>query len=153
MRNAEDESLLRAYGGIEMALWDLNGTLQGRPSRALLGGFVRERIPYTEYFAPRMAARRRRGRARTGRAGSRSTGTAAELARRGADRSSEAAGELLTFCRHRRPRAGEIILPVEAIAQAAAAAAGLANRVSLALRQARRRRMTAAVNGSRRRAR
>jgi glucarate dehydratase len=56
MRNTEDESLLRAYGGIEIALWDLNGKLQGRPVAELLGGFVRSEIPYTEYFAPRMTS-------------------------------------------------------------------------------------------------
>ncbi len=56
MRNTEDESLLRAYGGVEMALWDLGGKVQGRPVAALLGGFVRSEIPYTEYFAPRMAS-------------------------------------------------------------------------------------------------
>ncbi len=56
MRNVEDESLLRAYGGIEMALWDLGGKLQGRSVAQLLGGLVRTEIPYTEYFAPRMAS-------------------------------------------------------------------------------------------------
>ena len=56
MRNAEDESLLRAYGGIEMALWDLNGKLQGRAVAELLGGFVRTEISYTEYFAMRAAS-------------------------------------------------------------------------------------------------
>ncbi|MDQ2739508.1 MAG: hypothetical protein M3Y35_13035, partial [Actinomycetota bacterium] len=30
MRNADDESVLRAYGGVEMALWDLNGRIQTR---------------------------------------------------------------------------------------------------------------------------
>lgn len=55
MRNADDESVLRAWAGIEMALWDLNGHLQGRPVAELLGGFVRTEIPYTEYFSLRLA--------------------------------------------------------------------------------------------------
>ncbi len=55
MRNADDESVLRAYGGVEMALWDLNGRIQTRAVAELLGGFVRTEIPYTAYFAPRMA--------------------------------------------------------------------------------------------------
>jgi glucarate dehydratase len=56
MRNVEDESLLRAWGGMEMALWDLNGKLQGRSVAELLGGLVRSAISYTEYFAPRLAS-------------------------------------------------------------------------------------------------
>jgi glucarate dehydratase len=64
MRNAEDESLLRAYGGIEMALWDINGKLQGRAVAELLGGFVRSEIQYTEYFAPRLASASEGGESR-----------------------------------------------------------------------------------------
>jgi glucarate dehydratase len=55
MKNADDESVLRAWGGIEMALWDLKGRIQGRPVAELLGGFARTEIPYTEYFSARLA--------------------------------------------------------------------------------------------------
>jgi len=56
MRNTEDESMLRAYGGVEMALWDLAGKLAGRSVADLLGGRVRDAVPFTEYFAPRLGA-------------------------------------------------------------------------------------------------
>ena len=54
MRNADDESLLRAYGGVEMALWDLTGRIYGRSVADLLGGRVRDEVTYTEYFSPRL---------------------------------------------------------------------------------------------------
>lgn len=47
--------LRRAFAGVEMALWDLRGRIEGRPLHALLGGAVRRRIPLTEYFAFRAA--------------------------------------------------------------------------------------------------
>ena len=43
----------RAHGAVELALWDLRGRREGRPLVELLGGAVRERIGFTEYFALR----------------------------------------------------------------------------------------------------
>jgi glucarate dehydratase len=48
--------LRRAFGAIEMALWDLRGKAEGRPLYALLGGAVRRHIPFTEYFSYRLAS-------------------------------------------------------------------------------------------------
>ncbi len=47
--------LKRALGGIEIALWDLRGRAEGVPLYQLLGGKVRDAIPFTEYFAMRIA--------------------------------------------------------------------------------------------------
>ena len=55
MRNAEDDSLLRAFGAVEMALWDVAGQMAGRSVASLLGGVVRSRVSFTEYFAFRHA--------------------------------------------------------------------------------------------------
>ena len=51
MRNAEDDSVLRAFGAVEMALWDVAGQLAGRSVASLLGGMVRSKASFTEYFA------------------------------------------------------------------------------------------------------
>ena len=64
--NTDDASgALRAFGAIEVALWDLRGKVCERVPvvDACLGGAVRNEIPFTEYFAYR---------ARTGRQGWRS---------------------------------------------------------------------------------
>jgi glucarate dehydratase len=53
-RNTEDMGIVLAYGGVEMALWDLIGKLQGRSVAQVLGGRVREQIEFTEYFAMRL---------------------------------------------------------------------------------------------------
>jgi glucarate dehydratase len=45
-----------AWGGIEMALWDLRGKLWNQPIANLLGGIVRRRIPFTDYFSYRAPA-------------------------------------------------------------------------------------------------
>src|SRR5438105_9404332 len=47
-------SALHAYTGIEIALWDLVGKLEGRSVASLLGGRVRDAAPFTEYFAFRV---------------------------------------------------------------------------------------------------
>jgi glucarate dehydratase len=47
-------ALRRAYGAIEMGLWDLRGRAEGRPLYSLLGGAVRTQIPLTEYFSLRL---------------------------------------------------------------------------------------------------
>ena len=44
----------RAFGGIEMALWDARGKTEGLPLWHLLGGKFRDFIPLTEYFAFRL---------------------------------------------------------------------------------------------------
>jgi glucarate dehydratase len=42
-----------AAAGVEMALWDIAARKAGVPLCELLGEVVRDRIPFTEYFAPR----------------------------------------------------------------------------------------------------
>ncbi len=49
--NTEDSSILKSWGGIEMALWDLRGKLWSQPLYPLLGGAVRKYIAFTEHFA------------------------------------------------------------------------------------------------------
>ena len=46
-----DISYLRAFTGIEIALWDVKGKLEGKSVSRLLGGRVRDAAPMTEYFA------------------------------------------------------------------------------------------------------
>lgn len=41
----------RAFGAIEMAMWDLRARRAGVPLVELLGGRVRDDVPFTEYFA------------------------------------------------------------------------------------------------------
>lgn len=49
-----DLGLVGAFGGIEIALWDIRGKLWGRPIYDLLGGAVRREVPFVDYFASRM---------------------------------------------------------------------------------------------------
>src|SRR5262249_55452134 len=51
VQNTDSNSILKAFGGIEMATWDLRGKACGQPLYKLLGGSVRKKIPFTEYFA------------------------------------------------------------------------------------------------------
>ena len=51
VQNTDDASVVKAFGGIEMALWDIRGKAWGQPLYKLLGGAVRKDIPFTEYFA------------------------------------------------------------------------------------------------------
>ncbi len=46
-----DLASIRAFGAIEMALWDLRGKAWGRPLYQLFGGAHRKLIPFTDYFA------------------------------------------------------------------------------------------------------
>lgn len=46
----------RAFGGIELALWDLRARRAGVPLVDLLGGRVRDDVAFTEYFALRVGA-------------------------------------------------------------------------------------------------
>jgi glucarate dehydratase len=50
-----DLALVRAFGAVEMALWDIRGKAWGKPLYALLGGAYRKLIPFTDYFAFREA--------------------------------------------------------------------------------------------------
>lgn len=43
----------RVFGGIEMALWDARGKIEGIPLHLQLGGAVRTEIRHTEYFSYR----------------------------------------------------------------------------------------------------
>ncbi|MEZ5778613.1 MAG: mandelate racemase/muconate lactonizing enzyme family protein [Paracoccaceae bacterium] len=43
-----------AWGGLEIALWDLRGKLWDQPVANLLGGIHRREIPFTDYFAYRL---------------------------------------------------------------------------------------------------
>ncbi len=45
-----DFATIRAFGAVEMALWDIRGKAWGQPLHALLGGAVRTEIPFTDYF-------------------------------------------------------------------------------------------------------
>jgi glucarate dehydratase len=47
-------ALRRAFGAIEMGLWDLRGKAESRPLYELLYGAVRREIPVTEYFSLRI---------------------------------------------------------------------------------------------------
>ncbi|MFZ9483110.1 MAG: mandelate racemase/muconate lactonizing enzyme family protein [Ilumatobacteraceae bacterium] len=46
----------RAFGGLEIALWDLRARRAGVPLVDLLGGRVRDEVAFTEYFALRQGA-------------------------------------------------------------------------------------------------
>ncbi len=49
-----DYGLRGAWGGIEIALWDLRGRLWDQPVASLLGGIHRRAIPFTDYFSYRL---------------------------------------------------------------------------------------------------
>ena len=51
VQNTDDASTVKAFGGIEVALWDIRGKAWNQPLYQLLGGAVRKDIPFTEYFA------------------------------------------------------------------------------------------------------
>lgn len=46
-----DFALIRAFGAVEMALWDIRGKAWGQAVYKLLGGAHRIAIPFTDYFA------------------------------------------------------------------------------------------------------
>lgn len=46
-----DLASIRAFGAVEMALWDIRGKAWGRPLYELFGGAVRTDIAFTDYFA------------------------------------------------------------------------------------------------------
>jgi glucarate dehydratase len=51
VQNTDDASVVKAFGAVELALWDIRGKAWGEPLHRLLGGAVRTEIPFTEYFA------------------------------------------------------------------------------------------------------
>jgi glucarate dehydratase len=51
VQNTDDSSVVKAFGAIEIALWDIRGKTWDQPLYRLLGGAVRKEIPFTEYFA------------------------------------------------------------------------------------------------------
>jgi glucarate dehydratase len=55
VQSGNDYPFIRAFGGVEMALWDLRGRLWDQPVYQLLGGAFRKEIPFTDYFAFRPA--------------------------------------------------------------------------------------------------
>lgn len=54
LRNTGTQDIFRAYGAIEMALWDARSKLADLPLYKMLGGAARTRIPFTEYFSDRV---------------------------------------------------------------------------------------------------
>jgi glucarate dehydratase len=53
---AEAAAERRAFGGVEIALWDLRARHAGVPVVELLGGAMRDAVAFTEYFAFRVGA-------------------------------------------------------------------------------------------------
>ena len=49
-----DHATRGAWGGVEIALWDLRGKIWGQPVANLLGGIQRRQIPFTDYFSYRL---------------------------------------------------------------------------------------------------
>lgn len=54
VQSITDFETIGAFGGIEMALWDLRGKAWNRPLYQLLGGACRKDIPFTDYFSYRL---------------------------------------------------------------------------------------------------
>lgn len=77
MPNTSDSTLLRAFGGIEIGLWDIRGKAFRQPLYMLLGGAFRKEIPFAEYFAFRQI--------QGGMGGERTPGQIAEYCARMAD--------------------------------------------------------------------
>jgi len=55
-KNIDDQTILRAFGGLEMALCDIRAKVLEVPLYRLFGGPVRKEITFTEYFAIRPAS-------------------------------------------------------------------------------------------------
>ena len=63
LKNTHDDSLVRAFGGVEIALWDLKGQALGLPIYTLLGGAARTTLGVSEYWALRVPSATERGEA------------------------------------------------------------------------------------------
>lgn len=63
LKNTHDDSLVRAFGGVEMALWDLKGQALGVPIYQLLGGAARTELGVSEYWALRVPSATEAGEA------------------------------------------------------------------------------------------
>jgi glucarate dehydratase len=50
VQNTDGSADMTAFGGLEIALWDIRGKVWNQPLYKLLGGAVRKAIPFTEYF-------------------------------------------------------------------------------------------------------
>jgi glucarate dehydratase len=55
VQNTDGSADMTAFGGLEIALWDIRGKVWNQPLYKLLGGAVRKAIPFTEYFGYRMS--------------------------------------------------------------------------------------------------
>jgi glucarate dehydratase len=56
VQSTDDSASVRAFGSIEIALWDIRGKVWGAPIYKLLGGAVRRQVAFTEYFGFRQGA-------------------------------------------------------------------------------------------------
>lgn len=54
--NTDGNGAVRAFGSLEIALWDIRGKAWGQSLYQLLGGAVRRDIAFSEYFAFRVSA-------------------------------------------------------------------------------------------------
>ena len=50
VQNTDDATAVKAFGSIELALWDIRGKAWNAPLFQLLGGAVRRQVAFTEYF-------------------------------------------------------------------------------------------------------
>ena len=55
VQSTDGSADMTAFGGLEIALWDIRGKAWNQPLYKLLGGAVRKAIPFTEYFGYRMS--------------------------------------------------------------------------------------------------
>jgi glucarate dehydratase len=55
--NTHDAGSVKAFGGLELALWDIKGKALNRPIYSLFGGPVRREIGFSEYFALRLPSK------------------------------------------------------------------------------------------------
>ena len=50
VQNTDDARVVKAFGAVEIALWDLRGKAWGQSLSSLLGGKVRNTVAFSEYF-------------------------------------------------------------------------------------------------------
>ncbi len=51
VQNTDDARVVKAFGAIEIALWDLRGKAWGQPLSTLIGGKARDAVAFSEYFS------------------------------------------------------------------------------------------------------